>query len=330
MQPMSSRQVFLYLPWNLEKTHTLFKVSLFQSQAEVPSNLLAILKCHRIIKAGRGVKGDLRRIQEAWSIRESLDNDCTIDLGDFAKLKGVTNDARIGLADLSAVVLRKSLSKDPSLQLSAWSSSELSDSQRKYAALDAYASWSIWKTLSSFSSVGLHIYKNTMQHHQLISLHAGKKVVAHGRIAADQHKTFSLSPDSPTIKITSLRLLIEIEEVMVSGYIVPLHKATLASLFTSQSPCIIAVSLNSVRTRSPEALKPVDSPAATSSSPHLLLPTHGELPARSEDSESDEEEEEEEEEEDEDGDICDPEDGVDPVVNDMVVCDCASSILLIS
>ena len=74
----------------------------------------------------------------------------------------------------------------------------------------------------------------------------------------------------------------------------------------------------------------MDSPAATSSSPHLLLPTHGELPARSEDSESDEEEEEEEEEEDEDGDICDPEDGVDPVVNDMVVCDCASSILLIS
>ncbi|KAF5382655.1 hypothetical protein D9615_003032 [Tricholomella constricta] len=149
----------------MEDTVYIFKVTQFKTPSSVPPCLRSVLVSDQIIKTGRAVRADLLRIAEAWSISElvvSLQKSDTssMELGTLAKLKGKISDASAGLAALCGIVLQKHLSKPDSLRFSQWSSAKLSDSQKNYAALDAYACWLIWKRLSTLPSTGLHVEEN--------------------------------------------------------------------------------------------------------------------------------------------------------------------------
>ncbi|KAG6886714.1 hypothetical protein C0992_002689 [Termitomyces sp. T32_za158] len=97
-----------------EETIYIFKITQFQMAASVPPCLRSVLTSPQILKFGRGVFLDLKRISEAWSISalNALLTDstaCAVDLGAFGKLKGKISDSSASLAALSAATCLDSL-----------------------------------------------------------------------------------------------------------------------------------------------------------------------------------------------------------------------------
>ncbi|KAF8076563.1 hypothetical protein FPV67DRAFT_1559024 [Lyophyllum atratum] len=262
-----------------------FKVTQFKSPASVPPCLRSILISDQIIKTGRAVRTDLKRVAEAWSIPElhaSLQesDNSLIDLGSLAKLKGKVSDASSGLAALSAIILQKRISKLDSIRCSRWSLPQLTDSQRDYAALDAYASWSIWKKLSSLPSVGLHLDKNV----------PGQLLVALGSLVSSP-PTISIPPlgskPAQKINVTASRALILIETVVVPGFIASLYHETLETLSKELKPFHLVVTRSTLRTRAivpPTSTEPINPTIRFYSEEHL--PIFGSL-ARESDSDDD-------------------------------------------
>ncbi|RDB23206.1 Werner syndrome ATP-dependent helicase [Hypsizygus marmoreus] len=238
-----------------QDTIYVFKVTQFRTPASVPPCLRAVLMSNQIIKAGRAVRADLQRIAEAWSISElsallRTSDACSIELGTMAKLKGKVSDASTGLAALSAIVLQKRLSKPDSIQCSQWSISKLTDAQKDYAALDAYASWCIWRKLSSLPSVGLHV--TDIVPGQLISFYSGKKLVALGSLISPSttvHIPSIGSANARSINVTRSRAIILVEKVVVPGFIVLLYHETLETLSAHLDPFHLVVACSSLRTR---------------------------------------------------------------------------------
>lgn len=116
----------------------------------LPNNLAALLSNKNILKVGRSVGGDLRKLR-----RDYLNPDASIEgrieLGKLAKQKMVVPSGKVGLAELAEKTLKRSLSKAPHVRLSNWEG-VLNDDQRKYAALDAWASLQIYKRLCEMRS----------------------------------------------------------------------------------------------------------------------------------------------------------------------------------
>ncbi|KAL0956749.1 hypothetical protein HGRIS_002868 [Hohenbuehelia grisea] len=166
---------------------------MFRDGSEVPPNLRSIILSRRCIKVGKAIGANLSRIFRAWSLTEpSTESDSRpespqqvtnfIDLDEFAQLKGRSKRPAKNLVHLTAIVLRQHLTPPPDLYRHSWSADHLVMSQRTFAALEAYASWKIWKSLSSLPSVGLSLDKTNLIVGQPVSLYSGKKVVAHGSV----------------------------------------------------------------------------------------------------------------------------------------------------
>lgn len=68
-----------------------------------------------------------------------------IELGTFARKRGLVDDARISLANLCRSVLKKDL--DKSVRFSNWEAQELTDLQKQYASSDVVVSYQIFNKL---------------------------------------------------------------------------------------------------------------------------------------------------------------------------------------
>jgi hypothetical protein len=179
--------------------------------------LLAWLRTTSVHKVGVGIKGDLTRLFNGCGFRPSVHDPFVgaLELGELAKQKNVTARANIGLADLCANVLQTYLSKDPAVRISErWNEVPLPESHANYAALDVYATWSIFHSLwtrESDSTVdgqtpgGTSIYLYSSDHSQ---------PVAWGHIAMDRPKQLS------GINVTKSRVCIVVRGVLVPGHIV--------------------------------------------------------------------------------------------------------------
>ena len=114
-------------------------VYIFQlKQLGFPKPLISILEDTKIIKAGVSIDYDLRELQ----LLADFEPDGFVDLGDVAKEIGIQNH---GLRGLSAAVLGFRISKGAST--SNWEKRELSHSQTKYAATDAWVGRELYKKL---------------------------------------------------------------------------------------------------------------------------------------------------------------------------------------
>ncbi|KAG2201218.1 hypothetical protein INT47_013029 [Mucor saturninus] len=72
-----------------------------------------------IIKIGRGVSGDLKKLESDIGLEESHGK---LELGNYCKTKGAINKANYGLEYIRAAVLKKRLPKDSNTpRLSDWS-----------------------------------------------------------------------------------------------------------------------------------------------------------------------------------------------------------------
>ena len=168
----------------------------------------------------------------------------------MAKARNVIANAKLGLADICAAVLKLRLDKsDPARLGSDWNSATLSPGQIQYAARDVYASLQIYLRLSQMSApeaipidappgapVGLY--------------HNDGKLIATGTLGP------SSSEPVRGISVTPTRARITVEDVVVPGALISTYKAPLQSF--GSTPFEIIVKRNKLKTRST-----TDSPVLT-------------------------------------------------------------------
>lgn len=234
----------------------------------LPSSLLAFLRAPRVRKVGVGISGDLTRLFR--DCKFATDDEAfagAINLGQFAKSRNAAAKATIGLADLTAAVLRRHLPKDPAVRVSLdWDTADLSQEQVEYAARDVYASWAVFQALTEVS-VGVAVTAGTPAG-TAVSLYGPDQslIVAQGHIALERPKQYL------GVNITPTRVLVVITEVFNTGHIVPgellgTKKSTPLSLFPD-APFHLVCKAKHLRTRSAAT-----ETHPTSTSPNRHAPT---------------------------------------------------------
>jgi len=198
-----------------KKRIDIFQISQFKGK--LPIALQNFLANPQILKAGRNVTQDLKRLQKECKYPVSFIG--AVELATMAKQKGFISDARIGLADLCAKVLHAKLDKTSPVRLdSKWDAIQLSAEQIEYAALDAWVSLEIYhrlaQTIPSSSTPGTAVSV----------VHEDGNVIAHGVVSLNASK----SPCNG-INHTPNRVRVTIQDVLVPGAIIRFHNASLAS-----------------------------------------------------------------------------------------------------
>lgn len=120
------------------------------SSGRLPIYLKLLLENRDIWKVGRNVGVDFRHLQMA-APAANIKFASGMDLATMAKKRCVVrNITNTTLGDLTARVLHKRLNKNVSERASNWwSNTELTNEQKEYAALDAYAALAVYQKLDS-------------------------------------------------------------------------------------------------------------------------------------------------------------------------------------
>jgi hypothetical protein len=82
------------------------------------------------------------------------------ELGKLCKQQGAIDNGRIGLSDVCSQVLHCYLPKDEDIRTSDWDSENLTDEQKNYAALDAWAGLLIYDSVQNLGSIGKEISRS--------------------------------------------------------------------------------------------------------------------------------------------------------------------------
>ncbi|KAI9249771.1 hypothetical protein BDA99DRAFT_217405 [Phascolomyces articulosus] len=151
-------------------TYTTGKVSLVQvackndvwlfrinTTAPFPASLSSLIEDPSILKVGRNVKGDLKKLQRDYRISWNG----ALELGSFCRRRGAIGRGTLGLSAICVAVLGGALRKDNDVRLSDWENhSELSQTQIKYAALDAWASFKVFDSVKEDATFNEQIQKS--------------------------------------------------------------------------------------------------------------------------------------------------------------------------
>lgn len=180
------------------------------------------------------MKQDLSRLEKECKSAASFTSGA-VELAPLAKSKNAISDARLGLADICAAVLQLWLDKSESARIdSDWDVAALSLEQIRYATCDAMASLQIYQRLSTIISPGP--VSNSALPGTLVSvLQDDTQIIANGILSHDVAATHVLG-----IKVTPTRAKVSIQEILVPGAVLALHKIPLSSLKTLPSDVLVA------------------------------------------------------------------------------------------
>ena len=110
------------------------------SMIGMPPSLVAFLEDSNMLKVGLSLKDDLAQLRQ----RHDFSPAGFLDLQPYAKEMGISD---MSLQKLYANVFRYRISK--SAQCSNWEAEELSETQKRYAATDAYTCLQLYQELSA-------------------------------------------------------------------------------------------------------------------------------------------------------------------------------------
>jgi hypothetical protein len=132
----------------------IFVLHVDRAWPELPPNLVSLLENSNILKVGRNVEGDLKRVSKAFNIicagKEELLSLCTS--------RRCLPSTSTSLSDISYKVLRYNISK--SQRETNWLAPILTNDQINYAALDAWAGLLIYNELINKPIIGARINDN--------------------------------------------------------------------------------------------------------------------------------------------------------------------------
>ena len=213
----------------VHKTHVyILQVAHFLYAEECPLALKNFLADPNVIKVGRAIKSDLKRLQDAINVHNPFPS--AVDVAQIAKTCHVTKNAQTSLAELSALVLHHRMDTYHDLRVSnEWDSKDLTEKQKTCTGLDAYASLSIYEKLQTVpipdnipeaphAGFAVSLYQDD-----------GKNLIAHGHWS---QLNMQSSAEVQNIKVAKDIVAVEITKVLVPGAILDLHKKSLASFGT--------------------------------------------------------------------------------------------------
>ncbi|KAG6875210.1 hypothetical protein C0992_004756, partial [Termitomyces sp. T32_za158] len=181
---------------------------------QLPAVLKQVLANPRIIKVGRCIMADLKHLQEICHSEVPFVGG--LDIGKLAKDRLLVSTARASLADLCATVLNRRLNKNTAIHTStAWEDLNLTPQQICYAALDVYASLSIYNALIIQSVPKPFSERPEIGTPILLFGNDNTRVLAHGIISSHQNDLSYMG-----INITPSRAVIEVHEVLIPGALV--------------------------------------------------------------------------------------------------------------
>ncbi|KAJ6610745.1 hypothetical protein B0H10DRAFT_2224787 [Mycena sp. CBHHK59/15] len=253
-----------------------FKVSSLTSPSDVLPSLRAILTNTSIIKIGHDIRQTLRTISQACSLPEiekavNSNNPPILDIGKYAKLKGLVDTPAASFHDLAGIVLQKCFII-PNSSPSPWSSPA-----REFLFAEIDCLWKIFTSLSDCDSVGLPLQPiQAKSHGQLVTLVQACKPIAEDSIIGHHDGYLDVTMDdeghTKRINVSSSRSLIKLSKVLVPGAIHSLHKQTIEWMGeTAPTPVVAPEPAFAV----PAPVIPSDTKAEFSlSDPHTIALEH--------------------------------------------------------
>lgn len=140
-----------------EESNTIFLFRIFSFDRNTfPGKLKEIIASKRIRKIGKNVGGDLTRLKRYVS-----ETNGELELGTYCFNRNAISSSRKSLSDICNVILKIHLPKSNDVRLSNWEALELSDQQKRYAALDAYVAIAVYNSVKGMQLVNEYVTKNT-------------------------------------------------------------------------------------------------------------------------------------------------------------------------
>ncbi|KAJ6449147.1 hypothetical protein C8R47DRAFT_1265583 [Mycena vitilis] len=235
-----------------------FKVTDLTHRSHCLPSLRAILSNPAIIKIGHSVRQSLQTISDVFSLPEvgnvlRARNPPILELGKYAKLKGVIDDPSVSLHALAGTVLQRFFSVD-SISLSSASGhpSELNELLLR----EVDCQWQIYASLHSLDSLGLPLQlAQTTTDGQLVTLLQACKPIAEGSIIGahpgyldaimddvGQTKRFSVSRTRSLIHISKwifthgAKAVVTTSQLHSRGETAPVSTTTVARGFALPAP----------------------------------------------------------------------------------------------
>jgi len=215
-----------------------------------PTALKNFLLNPNILKVGRNIGSDLKRLQHVANNDTPFPN--FIDIAQLAKARRVTKTATLSLAELVAVVLGFRMDKDQDVRVSTeWEAKNLSEKQKNYVSVDAFAHLTIYNRLQEIPEPGELPEKPLPGIAVSLYQEDGQTLIAYGQWSSANSKS-----KVGNINITKTRAAIDITKVVVKGAILKLHEQSLESF--GQPPFTIVCKRSQLQTSSQEELEQLD------------------------------------------------------------------------
>ena len=196
----------------------ILQVAQFVAAGKLPSLLPAFLSSTRIHKIGRGIKNDLKRLAGEVSLPAPFGG--AIDIGNMALQRGLVGNQQVSLAELSARVLHHRMNKDNDIRIStAWEYSQLPEQHVQYAALDAWATFLIYKKLQSIPIPGKLSANSPAGTEVALWTDDHRCVAAYGELVDK-----SVRGTGNVQLVRDTQTIITVTKVLVPGALMVLHK----------------------------------------------------------------------------------------------------------
>ncbi len=111
----------------------------------IPASLISLLEDPNVLKVGLSLKDDFLMLHK----RAPFNPEGCIELQEYVRAFGILDKS---LQKIYALLFQQKISK--SQQLSNWEGEILTDAQKQYAAMDAWACYSIYKLLEELLKTG--------------------------------------------------------------------------------------------------------------------------------------------------------------------------------
>ncbi|KAF9470560.1 hypothetical protein BDN70DRAFT_998898 [Pholiota conissans] len=223
--------------WNLSRTegvsilqiaphsnpNVIFIIPVYRFKDHLPVSLLRLFISKKVFKIGRGIRGDVTRLQKQFPQLVGHAQTNLIDLKEFCIARGIITRKEHGSLDaLCAKVLGVYLEKPDSLRKhDQWEGGgDLSPALLNYAALDVYSSRLIFDKASERSPIKRPSINSPPGAPVTLLLCENGDPIAHGRIAQVQPATLgSVRVKTPT----NSRMVIDIDVILNPSAAILLH-----------------------------------------------------------------------------------------------------------
>jgi hypothetical protein len=216
--------------------------NVFQIESRVkllPGLFSTLVTDDRILLVGVNLTNDLKQLRNDFGVTdETLAQIQAINLGKYARERGVVGSGSVGLQELVATVLKERMSKDPKVRFSDWTQT-LTKEQIDYAALDAIKGLEIYNILKDKPDLSVRLKRNEVIPGTKVDI-----VPSHGNVACMMTRAAEgviLEDDSVvvplldskqnTLKAGKNTIMVKITKVHAPGFIIPkLQKTTGGSI----------------------------------------------------------------------------------------------------